>query len=137
MDDRVEPFTDEQALTWLRAQPHGRIETTISDLARQWVWNRTKVLRRLKRWVADGHVVRAIEPSGRSVITASKPAVRRATLVNTNVPIPESNKLPATAAAASVHLAEPSEQRRRSITPTRRPRAVLSRTASLGLAALA
>src|SRR5262249_61122323 len=75
MDDRVEPFTDGQALAWLLARPQAQIETTISDLARRWGWNRTKVLRRLRRWAPDGHIVRALEPSGRSVITAMSSSV--------------------------------------------------------------
>lgn len=41
IEDRKGPFTDEQALTWLLARSDGRMETTISNLARQWDWNRS------------------------------------------------------------------------------------------------
>src|SRR6266571_2401919 len=42
MDEHVEPFPDNQALAWLLARPGGRIETTVSDLARRWGWNRAR-----------------------------------------------------------------------------------------------
>src|SRR5262249_13569221 len=135
MDDREGPFTDQQALTWLLAQPGGRVETTISNLARQWHWNRTKVVRRLKRWAADGRVVRAIERSGRSVITAANGTVDRA--VSNPAPIPQSNKSVATVAKAPVHLAE--QDKHRLFSPASAPRSgeILRTTASLGIAALA
>ena len=137
MDDREGPFTDEQALTWLLAQPSGRVETTISDLARQWDWNRTKVVRRLKQWAADGHVVRAIEPSGRSVITAANGTVHRPTSVSNPAPVPQSEKSLVTVVNAPVHLAEQGEHRLFSPPMASRSRALLQATASLGLAGLA
>src|SRR5215475_4863091 len=61
------PLTEKDALAWLLAKPS--IETTVSELSRQWGWNRTKVLRRLKRWTDDGHLIRTMARGGRSVIT--------------------------------------------------------------------
>jgi hypothetical protein len=72
MNDSGRTIAEEEALTWLLGQPTGRIETTVADLARQWGWNRTKVLRRLKQWSTQGHIVRTLSSGGRSVITAIK-----------------------------------------------------------------
>ena len=130
MDDRVEPFTDGQALAWLLARPQAQIETTISDLARRWGWNRTKVLRRLRRWAADGHIVRALEPSGRSVITAMSSSVHPTSSVNNTAPIVATNKSP-------VHLAEQDEHRLVRPQPVPGSRAIFRITASVGFAALA
>ncbi len=135
MNDRLEPFTDEQALAWLLACPQGRIETTVSDLARHWGWNRTKVFRRLRRWAVDGYIVRALEPSGRSVITATSRSDHAANSVNNIVAVPESSKSPTSAATTTVHLAEQSERQLLGAAQTRR--AVLRGTASAGFAAVA
>lgn len=62
------PTTDEAALQSLLAGPASQL-TSISELARQWGWNRTRVRRRLSRWSADGLIARAIEDDGRSTIT--------------------------------------------------------------------
>ena len=67
MNARERPLTEKDALAWLLAKPS--IETTVSELSRQWGWNRTKVLRRLKRWADDGYLIRTTAPGGRSVIT--------------------------------------------------------------------
>lgn len=60
--------TDEAALQSLLAGPSTQL-TSVSELARQWGWNRTRVRRRLSRWSADGLIARAIEGDGRSTIT--------------------------------------------------------------------
>jgi hypothetical protein len=109
MDNRVEPFTDEQALIWLLALPDGRIETTVSDLARRWSWNRTKVLRRLRRWTADGHIIRTLEPGGRSVITAMNSTAHHARLANTTAPIVATSESRMAAVNVPVHLVEQGE----------------------------
>jgi hypothetical protein len=67
MNAHEQPLTEKDALAWLLAKPS--IETTVSELSRQWGWNRTKVLRRLKRWADDGYLIRTTAPGGRSVIT--------------------------------------------------------------------
>jgi hypothetical protein len=67
MNAHERPLTEKDALAWLLAKPS--IETTVSELSRQWGWNRTKVLRRLKRWTDDGHLIRTMARGGRSVIT--------------------------------------------------------------------
>ena len=137
MDGREEAFTDEQALTWLTARPDGRIETTISDLARHWSWNRTKALRRMRRWAADGHIVRAIATSGRSVITVTSPGVHRMSSVSNAAPAPESSTSLVTVANTPVHRAEQSEHLLPGSGSAHLPSAIFRRAASLGVAALA
>jgi hypothetical protein len=75
MSDPQQPLTETQALAWLRGQPKGTIETTVSDLARDWGWNRSTTSRRVKVWVASGQLVRTPGPDGRSVFTARTPDV--------------------------------------------------------------
>jgi hypothetical protein len=137
MDNRVEPFTDEQALIWLLALPDGRIETTVSDLARRWSWNRTKVLRRLRRWTAEGHIIRTHEPGGRSVITAMNSTAHRATSANTTALTVATSESRMAAVNVPVHLAEQGEHRRVGPLPARGSRAIFRTTASVGFAALA
>jgi hypothetical protein len=124
MDNRVEPFTDEQALIWLLALPDGRIETTVSDLARRWSWNRTKVLRRLRRWTAEGHIIRTHEPGGRSVITAMNSTAHRATSANTTALTVATSESRMAAVNVPVHLAEQGEHRRVGPLPARGSRAI-------------
>jgi len=70
----LHPLTDDQALAWLRRQPDGRVQVTISGLARTWAWDRRTVQRRLVKWAADGHLSRELLPDGTSVIVACAPA---------------------------------------------------------------
>jgi DNA-binding MarR family transcriptional regulator len=63
MNAHERPLTEKDALAWLLAKPS--IETTVSELSRQWGWNRTKVLRRLKRWADEGYLIRTTAPGGR------------------------------------------------------------------------
>jgi hypothetical protein len=73
MTDHHRPqFSDEEALAWLLGQPNGNIETSVSDLARKWGWNRTKVFRGLKQWASEGHIARTQGPAGRSIVTVAK-----------------------------------------------------------------
>jgi hypothetical protein len=65
-------LADREAMGWLRAQ--GRVEVTVSGLARAWRWERRTVQRRLARWAAEGHLVREVQPGGASVITMRAPA---------------------------------------------------------------
>jgi hypothetical protein len=117
MGEHLEPFPDNQALAWLLARPGGRIETTVSDLARRWGWNRAKVLQRLRHWTADGHIIRRFEPGGRSVITAMSSTVHRATSANSTAPILATSNSQIAAVNVPVHLAEGGER------PTGRPSA--------------
>jgi MarR family len=75
MTDHPQPLTETQALAWLHGQPDGTIATTVSDLARCWGWNRSTTSRRVKVWVASGHLVRTPGPDGRSIFTARTPDV--------------------------------------------------------------
>jgi hypothetical protein len=70
MTDHRQPLTETQALAWLHGQPDGTIETTVSNLARHWGWNRSTTSRRVKVWVASGQLVRTPGPDGRSIFTA-------------------------------------------------------------------
>jgi MarR family len=78
MTNHQQPLTETQALAWLHGQPDGTIETTVSDLARSWGWNRSTTSRRVKAWVASGELVRTPGPDGRSVFTARTPNVPQA-----------------------------------------------------------
>jgi hypothetical protein len=62
MNAHERPLTEKDALAWLLAEPS--IETTVSELSRQWGWNRTKVLRRLKPWADDGYLIRTMARGG-------------------------------------------------------------------------
>jgi hypothetical protein len=138
MNAHERPLTEKDALAWLLAKPS--IETTVSELSRQWGWNRTKVLRRLKWWADDGYLMRRTAPGGRSVITT----------LHEGVHLPDSGSstsptlVPRTAVAAisspSVHPARGNEQDGRApsrVAPTNSPRAVIRSLASIAFAALA
>jgi hypothetical protein len=132
------PLTEKDALAWLLAKPS--IETTVSELSRQWAWNRTKVLRRLKRWADDGYLIRTTAPGGRSVITTLQKGVHPTDSGLSASPI----LMPRTAVAAisgpSVHPARGDEQDGHvlfSAAPTNSPRALIRIVASIALAALA
>jgi hypothetical protein len=78
MTDHQRPLTETQALAWLHGQPDGTLETTVSDLARYWGWNRSTTSRRVKAWVASGQLVRTPGRDGRSVFTVRTPDVPQA-----------------------------------------------------------
>jgi hypothetical protein len=126
------PLTEKDALAWLLAKPS--IETTVSELSRQWGWNRTKVFRRLNRWADDGYLIRATAPGGRSVITT----------LHKGAHPPDSGSsagsilMPRTAVAAisslSVHPARGSEQDGHApfrVASTNSPRAVIRASRAL------
>ena len=71
----LRPFDDAEALAFLSRHPDGRIETSVSDLARQFRWPPTKLRRRLATWVNAGHITRQASGRGRIVIA---PAVEHA-----------------------------------------------------------
>ena len=135
MNAHERPLAEKDALAWLLAKPS--IETTVSELSRQWGWNRTKVLRRLKRWADDGYLIRTTAPGGGSVITT----------LHKGVHPPDSGSstlVPRTAVVAisgpSVHPAEGDDQDGHvlfSAAPTNSPRALIRSVASIALAALA
>jgi hypothetical protein len=52
---------DLEGLTWLRAQPEGRVAVNAAKLGRQWGWNRTRTSRRLKAWEQAGPIRRNAE----------------------------------------------------------------------------
>jgi hypothetical protein len=54
----VRPFSDAEALNWLRSQSDGRITASAAALGRQWGWNRVRASRHLKAWQAAGYIRR-------------------------------------------------------------------------------
>jgi hypothetical protein len=64
----LHPLDDGDALVWLRSQQDGRIETSVSDLARQFGWSRSKLQRRLAMWVEAGTVTRRAGRRGKIII---------------------------------------------------------------------
>ena len=64
------PANDEQALQWLRRQPGGQVETTISALAIHLGWSRSMLRRRIAAWSDQGRIVRSPGSGGRSIILA-------------------------------------------------------------------
>jgi hypothetical protein len=138
MNAHERPLTEKDALAWLLAKPS--IETTVSELSRQWGWNRTKVLRRLKRWADDGYLIRTTAAGGRSVITTLHKGVHPSDPGSSTSPI----LMPRTAVAAisgpSVHPARGDDQDGHvlfSAAPTNSPRALIRIVASIAFAALA
>jgi hypothetical protein len=138
MNAHERPLTEKDALACLVAKPS--IETTVSELSRQWGWNRTKVLRRLTRWADDGYLIRTTAPGGRSVITTLHNGVHPPDSGSSTSPI----SVPRTAVAAisgpSVHPAQGDDQNGHvlfSAAPTNSPRAIIRIVASIALAALA
>ncbi len=95
------------------------------------------VLRRLRRWTADGHIIRTLEPGGRSVITAMSSTVHRATSANSTAPILATSKSQIAAVNVPVHLAQQGERRLVGPLPARGSRTIFRITASLGFAAIA
>jgi len=77
--------TDDAALQHLLTGP-STLQTSVSELARTWGWNRTKVRRRLDRWSAEGLIARAIEEDGRSTITLVAGTVNVAVMVPAPAP---------------------------------------------------
>jgi hypothetical protein len=67
----LHPLDDAEALAWLSDDFGGRIETSVSDLARQFGWPRTKLRRRLASWVEAGHVTRRPTRKGKFIIAAA------------------------------------------------------------------
>jgi len=61
-------LSDQEALQWLMVQP-ARFETSVSELARRWGWNRMRTLRRLRQWTAEEKIRRDMTHGGRSIIT--------------------------------------------------------------------
>jgi hypothetical protein len=136
MNDHEQPVTDNEALACLLVQPDGRIETSVSALARQWHWNRTRVFRRLKRWT-NGHIARTVGRDGRSVITAMISGVHWADAGGNTHRDQRPETSVATFANTSVHWAEQAERTLFRMAPTRRPRLVLRAAAGFAFAALA
>src|SRR5215471_13991688 len=62
------PITDDAALKMLLTGPETR-HTSVSELAREWGWNRTRVRRRLTRWSTEGRIARMVDDEGLSTIT--------------------------------------------------------------------
>jgi hypothetical protein len=63
----IRTFDDAAALDWLRQER--QVETTITDLAKQFGWERTRTSRKVALWVSTGQITRAPGPGG-TVITA-------------------------------------------------------------------
>jgi len=60
--------SDAEALAWLRG--HGRMEISVSDLARAWRWTRPSTYRRLDRWADEGRITKTGAAGGRWVVSA-------------------------------------------------------------------
>jgi hypothetical protein len=67
----LHPLDDAQALAWLSEELGDRIETSVSDLARQFGWPRTRLRRRLATWVKAGHITRRPTRKGKFVIASA------------------------------------------------------------------
>ena len=52
----LRPFTDEEALAWLRER--GKLTIAGAQLARQWGWGERKAQRKLDDWKSDGLIKR-------------------------------------------------------------------------------
>jgi hypothetical protein len=88
-----------------------------------------------RRWAAEGHIVRTLDPSGRSVITAASPSVHPTSSVNNIVAVHKSSRSLATAANADAHLIKQCERPLLGVVPPRSM--ILRRTLSVGFMALA
>jgi len=53
----LRPFTDEEALAWLRER--GKLTIAGAQLARQWGWGERKAQRKLDDWKSDGLIKRS------------------------------------------------------------------------------
>ena len=136
MNAHHRPLAEKDALAWLLAKPS--IETTVSELSRQWGWNRTKVLRRLKRWTDDGHLIRTMARGGRSVITTLHKGVHPPDSSSSTTPKLMPETAVATIFGPSVHPAQGDDQDGHvlfSAAPTNSPRALIRIVASIALAA--
>jgi len=85
----VSPLDDEAALEWLQAQPGGHVEITVSALARQWGWGRSKLRRRLDAWVDTGVITRGVTSQRKSIISVvdTIAAESNITPVSTKAPV--------------------------------------------------
>jgi hypothetical protein len=132
---------DDDALAWLRVQPDGQVSITISALARQWGWNRTKVRRRLDRWAAEGHITRTIGPGGQTLIGTATPIKLPATIAAIDPPAvaePDMALPDAPAEVAPPPIVQGGEQGERPVfRPWPSPVVVVQAVGSAGLAALA
>jgi hypothetical protein len=54
----LRPMSDEEALSWLRSQPGGRISARPGALGRRWNWHHRRVSGRLNAWARDGLIRR-------------------------------------------------------------------------------
>ena len=111
--------SDDDALAWLLQQAPGPVETSLSELAKQWDWNRSRVDRRLKQWADSGHIERSQAPSGRSLITVTKTSV--STVENT----------------VSYSVSQPVSESETPVARSRQPWFIVRALGSLALASLA
>jgi hypothetical protein len=95
---QLRPLDDDEALAWLSSQPGGRIETSVSELARQFGWSATKLRRRLATWVEAGDITRPAGRRGRVVIAHA--LTRGAGQVGRNAPQADNAGAPDDAASA-------------------------------------
>lgn len=91
MTEHHQPFTEVQALAWLHSRPDGTIVSTVTDLARDWGWNRSTTSRRIKAWVTAGQVVRTTGHDGRTIFTARTPDQSRARDAAATIASPSEN----------------------------------------------
>src|SRR5258708_25669076 len=65
----LRPFTDEEALAWLRER--GKLTIAGAQLARQWGWGERKAHRKLDDWKSDGLIKR----SGKQITALGTPVL--------------------------------------------------------------
>lgn len=65
-------FSDDEALTWLSDHVDGRVETSLSELARQFGWPLTRLRRRLASWVADGRLTQSTAGRGKVILAPTR-----------------------------------------------------------------
>jgi hypothetical protein len=65
-------FDDDEALMWLTDHVDGRIETSLSDLARQFGWTLTRLRRRLAGWVEAGLIIKAAGGRGKVILAPTR-----------------------------------------------------------------
>jgi hypothetical protein len=54
----LRPLDESEALSWLRAQPGGRISARPGELGRRWRWHHRTVSGKLNAWARDGIITR-------------------------------------------------------------------------------
>jgi hypothetical protein len=113
--DSTPPLDKEAALNWLRNA--GRVETTVTALAKAWGWERTRASRALKRWAADGRISRRSGLGGKTVTFAAVVPVNKVAQQSAATALISAERavLPVQTSSATVHtVAQPVGRQARS-----------------------